>query len=565
MKRILENFNYKEYIPKLITCLREGYSGRKFLDDLFAGLSIGIITLPLALAFAMGAGVSPERGLYTAIIAGFLIAMLGGSRYQIAGPTGAFIVIIYMIVEKHGYDGLVLATLIAGILLILMGLARFGILLKFIPYSVTTGFTTGIACVIFTSQLKDFFGYTYSEAPPQFIEKCKLYCAYAHTIDPSVTLISTATLILIFLLRHYFPKFPGAIVAIICATSLAYFFDLPLETIESKFGKLPQSLPEPSFPHITLERIRELFPEAITVALLGGIESLLSAVIADGMAGSRHRPNCELVAQGIGNIGSILFGGIPATGAIARTSANIRLGAQSPISGMIHAATVLLLMVACAPLAGMIPLCTLSAVLVYVAWNMSELKHFIHMFKGPKSDILVLLLTFLLTVLIDITVAVQVGVLLSAVLFMKKMTDSTTVQACKVLLEEDLQYVPENAGRILSNKDIPKDVAVFEIKGPFFYSVSDLLSEVMNRLDQKPRVFILRMRDVPMIDATGLHALQLFAERCKKQNTLFLISGANEKIRQLFHNTNLDQDITEEHIFPNVDAALRYASPALQT
>lgn len=550
----------QSFIPKSFVCFKEGYTLNQFLNDIFAGISVGVIALPLALAFAIGSGVDPSRGLYTAIVAGFLISLLGGSRVQIAGPTGAFVVLIYAIVQRHGYDGLALATLLAGIIMIIIGIARFGVLLKYIPYSVTTGFTTGIALVIFSSQIKDFFGLQIPNLSPEFLAKCKDYCLNAYTWNPWAAFISVGTLTLIFMLRKYFPKFPGVIVAIILATLAAYFFNLPLETIERKFGAIPSSLPLPSLPFISLERIRDVFPDAISIALLGSIESLLSAVIADGMTGHRHRSNCELVAQGIGNLGSVIFGGIPATGAIARTSANIRFGATTPLAGMVHSITLLLLMMVFAPLAGKIPLCALSAVLIFVAWNMSELGHFIHLLKGPRSDVAVLLLTFFLTVLIDLTVAVQVGVLLSAVLFMKKMTDNTTVQVSKMLAEENIEeHLEVSDGDILFRSDVPSDVAVFEIKGPFFYSVADLLDEALYQLVKTPRVFILRMRQVPIIDATGIRALQQFAQKCKKKGIVFLVSGVNENLRDLFHRTHVDQEIGEDHIFPNIDAALAYA------
>lgn len=560
MWKFFDKLRLADYTPMSIICLREGYTLRQFFNDLFAGVSVGVIALPLALAFAIGSGVAPERGLYTAIIAGFLISLLGGSRVQIGGPTGAYVVLVYAIVQRHGYEGLALATLLAGLMMVLMGLARFGILLKFIPYSVTTGFTTGIAVVIFTSQIKDFFGLQIPNLSPEFLAKCKDYCFFASTWNPWAMAISVGTLVMIFGLRKYFPKFPGAIVAIILATLLTYFLSLPLETIESKFGQIPNTLPIPSLPMMSLQKIREVFPDAITIALLGAIESLLSAVVADGMTGHRHRSNCELVAQGIGNFGSVIFGGIPATGAIARTSANIRLGAKTPVAGMIHALTLLLLMVVFAPLAAKIPLCALSAVLVFVAWNMSELPHFFNLMKGPRSDVSVLLITFLLTVLIDLTVAVQVGVLLSAVLFLKKMTDNTTVQVCRILAEENIEEHPEvSDGEILYRSDVPSDVSVFEIKGPFFYSVADLLDEALMKLDKMPRVFILRMRNVPMVDATGLRALRQFAQKCKQKNVVFIMSGISEKLLDLFQRTHLIDDIGMDHIFPNIDSALIYA------
>lgn len=556
----LSNYRLQDYIPKFFLCLKEGYKKKYFFHDLFAGVSVGVIALPLALAFAIGSGVSPERGLFTAIIAGFLISFLGGSRVQIGGPTGAFVIVVYTIIQKHGYEGLAVATIIAGILIVLMGIARFGVLLKFIPFPVTTGFTTGIALVIFTSQIKDFFGLQIDKVPPQFLEKCTIFCLQAYTWNKWAFLVASSTLVLLCILRRFYPRLPGAMVAITLATVMSYIFNLPLETIYSKFGEIPRVLPTPSFPVISYDLIKKVFPDAITIAMLGAIESLLSAVVADGMTGNRHRSNCELVAQGLANIGSIIFGGIPATGAIARTSANIRMGAKTPIAGMIHAITLLLLMLLLAPLAAKIPLCALSAVLIYVAWNMSELGHFIEILKGQKSEALILSITFLLTVLIDLTVAVQVGVILAAMLFVKKMTDSTSVEACRILIDENNHEATElKDSEILFRKDIPEDVTVFEINGPFFYSVADLLSETLIRLDKTPHVFILRMRKVPIIDTTGIKALKEFKLKCNQKGILFLVSEVQEKIIKKFKNTSVEASVGKAHMFANIDSAIFYA------
>lgn len=556
----LKNYRMQDYIPKLFLCFKEGYNKDIFIGDLFAGLSIGVIALPLALAFAIGSGVPPERGLFTAIIAGFLISCLGGSRVQIGGPTGAFVIIVYTIVQKHGYDGLAVATVMAGLMMILMGIARFGVFLKFIPFPVTTGFTTGIALVIFTSQIKDFLGLQIDKVPPHFLEKCTTFCLQAYTWNKWAFLLATGTLIFIFVLRKYYPRIPGAILAILIATVISHAFSLPVETIYSKFGEIPRILPTPSFPTFSYELIKNVFPDAITIALLGAIESLLSAAVADGMTGNRHRSNCELVAQGFANIGSIIFGGIPATGAIARTTANIRMGAKTPVAGMIHAITLLLLMLLLAPLAAKIPLCALSAVLVYVAWNMSELGHFVEILKSQKSEALILLATFLLTVLIDLSVAVQVGVILAAVIFVKKMTDNTSVEVCRILIDENNHEIAElKDSEILFRKDIPEDVTVFEINGPFFYSVADLLSEALTKLERTPRVFILRMRKVPIVDTTGIKALKEFKRKCDKRGIVFLISGMQEKIRLTFKNTSVESTIGQDHMFSDIDSALIFA------
>lgn len=556
----ISNYKFQDYIPKLFLCLKEGYNLKYFLNDLFAGISVGVIALPLAIAFAIGSGVPPERGLFTAIVAGFLISLLGGSRVQIGGPTGAFVIVVYTIIQKHGYDGLAVATIIAGILMILMGIARFGVFLKFIPFPVTTGFTTGIALVIFTSQIKDFFGLQIDNIPPQFLEKCTMFCLQAYTWNKWAFFVASSTLFFLFILRRYYPKVPGVIIAVVLARAFSYIFNLPIETIQSKFGEIPRVLPTPSFPAISYDLIKSVFPDAITIALLGAIESLLSAVVADGMTGHRHRSNCELVAQGLANIGSIIFGGIPATGAIARTSANIRMGAKTPIAGIIHSATLLLLMLLLAPLAAKIPLCALSAVLIYIAWNMSELGHFIEILRSQKSEALILLITFLLTVLIDLSVAVQVGVILAAVIFVKKMTDNTSVEVCRILINENSHEAAElQDSEILFRKDIPEDVTVFEINGPFFYSVADLLSETLTKLDKTPRVFILRMRKVPIVDTTGIRALKEFKAKCDKEGIEFLISGMQEKIRKKFTDTSVEATIGKDHFFPDIDSAISYA------
>jgi len=550
-------FKLADFTPKSFICFREGYSKEYFFSDLFAGVSVGVIALPLALAFAIASGVSPEKGLFTAIIAGFLISLLGGSRVQIGGPTGAFVVIVYAVIQKHGYDGLALATLIAAVMMILMGLARMGVLLKFIPFPVTTGFTTGIAFVIVFSQIKDFFGLDTEKVPPQFLEKCNLYCQIAHTWNLWAVLIALFTLASIFLLRRFRPRWPGAIIAIILATLIAKFFNFPIETIESKFGEIPRVLPAPCIPHFSYDLVKKVFPDAITIALLGAIESLLSAVVADGMVGTKHRSNMELIAQGLANIGSIIFGGIPATGAIARTSANIRMGAKTPMAGMIHAVTLLLLMLFLAPIAGIIPLSALAGVLVFVAWNMSEIPHFIEILRGHKSDAAILLITFLLTVLIDLTVAVQVGVILAAVVFLKRMTDKTTVEICQNQVNENNNEAPEaNDAELLFRKDIPPDLVIFEIRGPFFYSVADLLDEALLRLDAVPRVFILRLNKTPLIDATGLHAIKQFSTKCKKKGITFLISDVNDNYMNLFLKSGFGDTIGKEHMFKDIESAL---------
>jgi len=473
-------------------------------------------------------------------------------------------VIVYAVIQKHGYDGLALATLVAAILLILMGLVRFGVLLKFIPYPVTTGFTTGIAVVIVSSQIKDFFGLEADHIPPEFLAKCDLYCQIAHTWNLSAVLIATSTLIAVFALRSFRPLWPNALIAIGAATLISHFFNLPVETIQSKFGELPRTLPTPSLPDFSYDLLKRVFPDAITIAMLGAIESLLSAVVADGMCGTKHRSNVELVAQGIGNFGSILFGGIPATGAIARTAANVKLGGRTPVAGMTHALTLFLLMIFIAPLAGQIPLPSLAGILIFVAWNMSELPHFIEIARGEKGEAAILLITFLLTVLIDLNVAVQVGVVLAAFLFLKKMTDQTTVKISQDLMKENDDESAIDTCDLIDRNTIPPAVAVFEVQGPFFYPIADLLDQALARLDTKPEIFILRLHKTPFIDSTALRAIKQFRSKCVKESIQFFISDVNEKIYHLITKSKIVETIGKEHIFPDFESALRSAKKSLK-
>lgn len=546
---------YKDLIPKIFVCFKEGYTGKVFTQDLFAGVGIAMIAIPLSLSYAIASGLTPERGLYAAIIGGFLVSLLGGSRVQIGGPAGAFVVLVYSIVQRHGYEGLLVATVIAAFLLVLMGIFRFGVLLKFIPYPVTTGFTTGIGALILTSQVKDFFGLEIATLPPKFTEKCSLFCQMAHTWNLSAVALSTCTLALIFLLRRLLPRFPGAIFAVIIATLVSVYLQLPIETIGSKFGSIPRMLPSPSLPHITPELIKQVFPDAVTVAMLCAIESLLCAVIADGMTGQRHRSNCELIAQGFANLGAVFFGGMPVTGTIARTSANIRLGAKTPIAGIIHAVSILLIMLLFAPLASQIPLAALAGLLVFVAWNMLELPHFISILKTLKGDALVLVTTFLLTLFIDLTVAVQVGVVLAAVIFLKRMTDKTTVEICQLLVRENEKETPEGY-KAERAPPLPAGVALFEIKGPFFYSVADLLEEALGRLSPAPHTFLLRVDNMPLIDATGLRAFKQFAHKCKDKNIAFVIAGTRPELEMLFKKSGVEKAVGKDRIFAHLDKAI---------
>lgn len=545
----------EEFTPKSWICFKEGYSSHFFGSDLLAGITIGIISLPLAMAFAIASGVPPEKGLFTGIVAGFLISLLGGSRVQIGGPTGAFVVIVFSIVERHGYEGLALATIMGGILMILMAFLRAGVLLKFIPFSVMTGLTAGIALSLFSSQMKDFFGLPIGKLPADFLHKWEAYFNHSAFWNPWAVAIGFSSLALIFIMRFYFPRLPGAIFAVVLSTAFVYFFDIPVSTIFSTYGAIPTSLPSPSLPFFSWDHIQLMFPDAITIAILGSIESLLSAVIADGMTGHRHKSNTELFAQGLANIGSIIFGGIPATGAIARTTANIKLGARTPLAGCIHAITLFCLMAIFAPLAAMIPLPTLAGVLIFVAWNMSEIPHVISISKGPKSDFFILLITFLLTVLIDLTVAVQVGVVLAAILFLKKMTDKTSVKICELIVKEEAAKSTPDSDFIIK-EDVPEEVTIFEINGPLFYGVAYSLNELLRQLKPLPKIIIVRMHKVSLIDASGLHALEEFAKTCQKNKIILFVSGVKVDQRALLHKTGLEKLLGTDQLYSHFHEAL---------
>jgi SulP family sulfate permease len=517
------------FAPKSIVCLREGYTRETVMRDLFAGVVVGIVALPLALAFAIASGVPPERGLYTAVVAGFLISALGGSRVQIGGPTGAFVVIVYGIVQRFGYDGLVICTIMAGAILIVLGLARLGALIKFIPYPVITGFTSGIAVIIFSSQVKDFLGLKMGAVPPDFTEKWMAFAEHVKTISIPTTLLACATLAILVFWPRISRVIPAPFVAMILATAAVKLFHIPVETIGSRFGAVPSSLPAPHLPHAGILDLRQYLPSALTVALLAAIESLLSAVVADGMIGTRHKSNMELVAQGVANIASPLFGGIPATGAIARTATNIRTGGRTPLAGMTHAVTLLLILVFFGKWAAMVPLAALAAILVVVSYHMSEWRSFAGLLRAPKSDIVVLVVTFALTVFVDLTVAVQVGIVLASLLFMKRMSDLTHVEGVTPELGdggEDPGEISQirHRRRVLSGHEIPDGVEVYEVNGPFFFGAADKIKDVLTEIAKPPRVFILRMRYVPAIDATGIHALEQMARKCVHQKTVLILT-----------------------------------------
>ncbi len=564
-----EKKKWHDFVPKSFLCLfRERYSFNIFRKDLQAGVTVGIVALPLAMAFAIASGVPPERGIFTAIVAGFLISLLGGSRVQIGGPTGAFVVIVYGIVMREGYGGLVAATLIAGVLLLIMGLCRMGTLIKYIPYPLVTGFTTGIAVIIFSSQIPDFFGLNVQGVSADFLLKWGAYYKALPSWNPTAFGVAGGTLAMIVIIRRFIPQLPWGIGAIALSTLVCWGFDLQVDTIFSRFGEIPRTLPFPSFPELpaSFAQWHRLIPDAVTIALLAGIESLLSAVVADGMMGGRHKSNCELVAQGCANLASCAFGGIPATGAIARTATNVKTGGRTPVAGMIHAVTLFLIILAFAPVVSKIPMPAMAAVLVMVAWNMSELDRFRHLLKAPVGDAAVLLTAFLLTVLVDLTVAVEVGMILAAFLFMKRTSDLGQVAAMSKWMEEgEGGLAEEKDPDAISRKKVPPGVEVYEINGPFFFGIADSLQHVLPNMERPPKVFVLRMRKVPAIDATGLHALDDFCSKCASTGTVLVLSGVKESLASLLRKYGLEKRVGKENIFSEIDSALKRAAELVKT
>ena len=533
--------------PKLISSLK-GYTGAQFGKDLTAGLIVAIIALPLSIALALASGVTPEQGLYTAIIAGFVISALGGSRVQIAGPTAAFATIVAGIVAKNGFSGLVLATLIAGILLIVMGVLKLGSLIKFIPYTITTGFTTGIAVTLIIGQLKDFLGLTFVNSPIETMEKVEEVIHQIHTFNYEALIIGVVSLAVLIIFPKFIKKIPPSIFAIVISAVLVKVFDMNVNTIGSLYT-ISSALPVPSLPEFSFDTVKAIIPDAFTIAVLAAVESLLSCVVADGMTGSRHNSNTELIAQGAGNIASALFGGIPATGAIARTAANIKNGGRTPIAGMVHAVVLLLVLVVLMPYAALIPMPTIAAILFVVAYNMSEWREFVGIIrKSPKSDTLVLLVTFVLTVVFDLVVAIIVGVILATVMFMKRMSDVTDAYGW-----EEIDENTDDASIRL--RKVPENTLVFEITGPIFFGASTKIADVIRH--GKKDILILRMRSVPAIDATGLHSLETIIKTCKKQGKTLILSHVNE---QPMHSLEKAKLLDEVLIAENIDAALEMAS-----
>lgn len=537
-----ESQKWHLFVPKLFTVLRLGYGLKDFRQDTIAGLTVAIVALPLAMALGIASGSTPEKGLVTAVIAGFLISGLGGSRFQIGGPTGAFVVVVLDVITRHGFDGLLLATALAGLMLIVAGFAGLGTWIKYIPQPVITGFTAGIAVIIFSTQIKDLLGLQMGAVPGEFFEKVGAYAAHLTTFSPQATLIAAVALAIIILLRKFAPRWPGFLIAVLVGSLMAWAFDLPVTTIGSQFGDLPRGLPMPELPDVSWDKLKAIVPSAFTIAFLAGVESLLSAVVADGMTGRRHRSNCELVAQGVANFTSTLFGGLPATGAIARTATNIRSGARSPVAGMMHAVFLLLFMFLLAPLISYVPLATLAAVLVIVAWNMSEIDRFKYLMRAPVGDRLVLLLTFGLTVMIDLTVAISVGVVLAAMLFMHRMAEAVAIQNRSPLIERDLDDYERDHDEYTRRLRLPKGVEVFELRGPLFFGVANRLNDSLDRIGPMPKAFILILRDVPLIDATGASALKEFLARCQRHGTTVFLAEMTRPVKSLLSSMNVLND-----------------------
>lgn len=534
--------------PKLFSLLKAGMDRKQITNDIMAGVVVGIVALPLAIAFSVASGVSPEKGLITAIVAGFIISLLGGSRVQIGGPTGAFIVIVFGIVQQYGIEGLVISTILAGIILVLFGVLKLGTLLKYFPHPLIAGFTTGIALVILSTQIKDALGLTIDQLPPDFLSKWTLYFHHLDTINIYAVIITIATILITAFSKKLFTKIPGSFIAIILSTAAVALFKLPVATISTFFGDIPNRITF-AFPAVDLSTIPQYLLPAMTIALLGGIESLLSAVVADGMIGGKHRSNTELIAQGIANIVTPLFGGIPATGAIARTATNVKNGGRTPLAGIAHSLTLLLIMLFFGKWAKLIPMPALAGILMVTAYNMSEWRSFVSILKGSPFDSIVLITTFILTVLVDLTVAIEVGVVLSAVLFMKRMTDVS---------EKRIDHVIDS-DVIDDYSDIPDSIAIYEISGPLFFASARTYSQVIENIGLKSLVMIIRMRHVSFVDHTGMHNLRDTVRILKHHGVHVILSGVNKDVMKDFDRGGIRKMVGEENVFNNFSKALDFA------
>ncbi len=538
--------------PKFFTVLKSGIDKKQLTNDVFSGVVVGLVALPLAIAFAVASGVSPEKGLITAVVAGFIISLLGGSRVQIGGPTGAFIIIVYGIIEQYGLDGLIISTILAGVFLIVFGLLKLGTLLKYFPHSLVVGFTSGIALVIFSTQIKDALGLPIDKVPSEFHAKWMVYFSSLSSINYTALIVTAATILITVFAKRITSKIPGAFLSIVIITPIVYFLKLDIATIESSFGSIPNSFSF-TIPAIEFSQLHNYIGPAITIALLGGIESLLSAVVADGMIGGKHRSNTELIAQGIANVVTPFFGGIPATGAIARTATNVKNGGRTPVSGMVHAITLLLIMLFLGQWAKLIPMACLAGILIVVSYNMSEWRSFVSILKGGYFDIIILLSTFFITVLFDLTLAIQIGVVLSALLFMKRMSDISDKRIDSIVDSDVIENYSE----------FPEQVKIYEISGPLFFASARRYSEAIEEIGLKCEVLIIRMRHVSFIDQTGLHNLKDTLKILRNKNITILLSGVNQEIKEEIKNYGLTQLVPEELIYDSFSGATQQAEALL--
>jgi sulfate permease, SulP family len=543
----------QEWLPRSVVCLKD-YSWHKFASDVLAGITVGLVALPLAMAFAIASGVSPQSGLYCAIVAGFLISALGGSTTQIGGPTGAFVVVVYGIVMRYGLDGLFMCTLMAGVLLVILGITGLGTAVKFIPRPVVVGFTNGIAVIIASTQIKDFFGLKIDKVPGDFLARMEVLARNLRTFSPAATTLGILALLLILACMRYLKRVPGYIIALFAGTALVVLLKLPVETIGTRFGGIPAGIPAIKIPQFRADLLRPLISPAITVAMLGAIESLMSAVVSDRLSGTKHDPNVELIGQGVANIVSPLFGGLPATGAIARTATNIRSGAKSPVAGMVHALTLLAIILFAAPLARFIPLSVLAAILLVVSYNMGEWSEIPELLKLSPLEIGTWLVTFALTVFADLTVAVETGMILAALIYIRKVTETTTVSQ---VTEE---YLREGHVHILQHKEIPSYVTIFRIHGPFLFGAADKVDEIVRKLSDLPPIVVLRLRNMTAIDATGLQALENLADAVHESGRGLILCGAREQPARLMHQSEFEEHVGAGNICPSISVALERAS-----
>jgi sulfate permease, SulP family len=550
-------FLEERWLPKSVLCLRD-YNLNKFVRDLIAGITVGLVALPLAMAFSIASGLSPQAGIYCAIVTGFLISLLGGSKTQIGGPTGAFVVVVAGIVAAHGVDGLFMCTVMAGVLLLAMGIAGMGSAIKFIPRPIVVGFTNGIAILIASTQVKDFFGLQIEKVPGVFWLRLEAFATHFKTLNYDATLLAAATVVILIVCRSVSNRIPGPIVALVLGTAAVYLFKLPVETIGTRFGGIPSGLPHLQFPKFHADLIHSLLGPAVTVAMLGAIESLMSAVVSDRMSNDHHNPNVELMAQGVANIASPMFGGLPATGAIARTATNIRSGAQSPVAGIIHALTLLCVLLFASHLVSYVPMAVLAGILMIVSYNMGEWREIPQLLKLTKTDISVWLVTFALTVFADLTVAVEAGMILAALLFISRVAATTTVSQ----VTDD--YIEDGRVHILQDKDIPYYVTIFRIHGPFLFGATDKISVVTENMHKLPPVVVLRLRNMTALDATGLFAIEEVARTLQATGRTLILCGAREQPAKLLHEAEVEELIGKENMCENVQEAVRRAQDVFE-